>query len=192
MTSMMSIPSTTHGQHAFSMVPKAEIPRSQFNRSNGIKTTFYGGDLVPVFVDEVLPGDTFNLRATMFARLATPLTPFMDNLYLDTFFFFVPNRLVWNNWEKFNGAQDNPGDSTSYLVPQQVAPAGGYAVGSVQDYFGLPTGVAGYTHNALPLRAYNLIHNTWFRDQNLQSSVTVDKGDSPDIVTGKQIGRAHV
>ena len=125
MTSMMSIPSTTHGQHAFSMVPKAEIPRSQFNRSNGIKTTFYGGDLVPVFVDEVLPGDTFNLRATMFARLATPLTPFMDNLYLDTFFFFVPNRLVWNNWEKFNGAQDNPGDSTSYLVPQQVAPAGG-------------------------------------------------------------------
>jgi len=183
MSGMMRIPSTTGNQHQFSQTPKADIPRSQFNRSNGTKTTFNGGDLVPVFVDEVLPGDTFNLKMTAFARLATPLTPFMDNLYLDSFFFFVPNRLVWTNWEKFNGAQENPGDSTSYLIPQQVSPAGGYAVGTLQDYFGIPTQIAGLSHNALPLRAYNLIWNQWFRDQNLQNSITVDKGDGPDTVT---------
>lgn len=195
MTSMMNMPGVTAGQHVFSVVPKAEIPRSSFNRSCGLKTTFNGGDIVPVFVDDVLPGDTFNLKMTAFARLATPLTPIMDNLYLDTFFFFVPNRLLWTNWEKFNGAQDNPGDSTSFLTPQQVAPAStGYAVGSLQDYFGLPTGVAGYTHNALPLRAYNLIWNTWFRDQNLQNSLTVDKGDGPDTVANyvmKKRGKRH-
>lgn len=181
MPSMMNMPGTTSGQHMFSQVPKAEIPRSQFNRSNGFKTTFDAGDLVPCFIDDVLPGDTFNLKMSAFARLATPLTPFMDNLYLDTFFFFVPNRLVWSNWEKFNGEQENPGDSTSYLTPQMEAPAStGYAVGSVQDYMGLPTGIADYSHNALPLRAYNLIYNQWFRDQNLQDSVVVDKGDGPD------------
>jgi len=171
--------------HSFAMVPKAEIPRSSFDTQYAHKTTFDGGYLVPIYCDEVLPGDMHNVKATMFARLATPLFPVMDNLHLDTFFFFVPNRLVWNNWTKFMGEQANPGDSTSYVVPQITSTAGGYAVGSVFDHFGLPTagqitGSNTVTHNALPLRAYNLIYNEWFRDENLQNSVTVHKGDGPD------------
>ena len=139
--------------------------------------------IVPIFVDEVLPGDTFNLSITAFARMATPIYPLMDNLFMDTFFFYVPYRLLWNNWERMNGAQDNPGDSTSYLVPIATSPAGGYLENSLQDYLGLPTKIAGYTHSQLPLRAYNLIYNDWFRDQNLQNAITVDKGDGPDTVT---------
>jgi len=171
--------------HSFAMVPKAEIPRSSFDTQYAHKTTFDGGYLVPIYCDEVLPGDMHNVKATMFARLATPLFPVMDNLHLDTFFFFVPNRLVWNNWVKFMGEQANPGDSISYVVPQITSTAGGYAVGSVFDHFGLPTagqitGSNTVTHNALPLRAYNLIYNEWFRDENLQNSVTVHKGDGPD------------
>lgn len=197
MPQMMNLPGTTHNQHVFSTVPKAEIPRSSFDLTHGFKQTFDAGYLVPCLLQEVLPGDTFNLKMTAFARLSPQAlqVPIMDNLYLDSFFFFVPNRLVWNNWEKFNGAQDNPGDSTSYVVPQQVSPAGtGYAVGSLQDYLGLPTGVPGYTHSALPLRGHNLIWNTWFRDQNLQNSLTVDKGDGPDTVTNytlKRRGKRH-
>jgi len=171
--------------HSFAMVPKAEIPRSSFDTQYAHKTTFDAGYLVPIYCDEVLPGDMHNVKATMFARLATPLFPVMDNLHLDTFFFFVPNRLVWNNWVKFMGEQANPGDSISYVVPQITSTAGGYAVGSVFDHFGLPTagqitGTNTVTHNALPLRAYNLIYNEWFRDENLQNSVTVHKGDGPD------------
>ena len=171
----------------FTMIPKAEIPRSRFDAQYTHKTTFDAGFLVPVYVDEVLPGDTFNLRMTAFARLATPLFPVMDNLHLDSFFFFVPNRLIWNNWVKFMGQQDNPNDSISFVVPQQVTPAGGYAVGSLQDYMGLPTVgqvTAGNTvsHCAFWPRAYNLIWNEWFRDENLQNSVVVDKGDGPDNV----------
>ena len=124
---------------SFARVPSVGIPRSTFNRNHGYKTTFDAGYLVPVYVDEVLPGDTFKLRMTAFARLSTPLFPVMDNLKLSSFFFFVPNRLIWNNWQRFMGQQDNPGDSISYVVPQQVSPAGGYAVGSLQDYMGLPT-----------------------------------------------------
>jgi hypothetical protein len=166
--------------HSFSRVPQADIPRSKFDRSCGYKTTFDAGYLVPVFVDEVLPGDTFSARLTAFARLATPLHPFMDNLFLDTHFFFVPNRLIWSNWERFNGAQDNPGDSTDFLVPQMTAPAAGYVNGSLSDYFGIPTEVPNLPHNSLHHRAYNLIWNEWFRDQNLQDSVVVDTGDGPD------------
>jgi len=171
--------------HSFAMVPKADIPRSKFSMQKTLKTTFDSGYLVPIMCEEVLPGDTFNCRVTMFGRLATPLFPVMDNLHLDSFFFFVPNRLVWNNWVKFMGEQDNPADSISYSIPQQVSPTGGYAVGSLQDYFGLPTvGQVGsgntVSHSALPVRAYNLIYNQWFRDQNLQNSVLVDKTDSPD------------
>jgi hypothetical protein len=170
------------------MVPRAEIPRSSFNIQTAHKTTFDSGFLVPVYVDEVLPGDTFNLRMTAFARLATPLYPTMDNLYLDSFFFFVPNRLIWNNWQRFMGQQDNPTDSISYVVPTTSTPTGGYAVGSIFDYMGLPTvGQVGagstVTHNVLHLRAYNLIYNEWFRDENLQNSVTVNKGDGPDAYT---------
>lgn len=174
--------------HSFAMVPKAEIPRSSFDTQYAHKTTFDGGYLVPIYCDEVLPGDMHNVKATMFARLATPLFPVMDNLHLDTFFFFVPNRLVWSNWVKFMGEQANPTDSISYVVPQITSPAGGYAVGSVFDHFGLPTagqitGSNTVTHNALPLRAYNLIYNEWFRDENLQNSVVVNTGDSGDDVT---------
>jgi len=171
-------------QHSFARVPSANIPRSSFDRSCGHKTTFDAGLLVPIFVDEALPGDTFNAKLTAFGRLATPLHPFMDNLFMDTHFFFVPNRLVWDNWEKFNGAQDNPGDSTDFLVPQMVAPAStGYANSTLSDYFGIPTGVPDLPHNSLWHRAYNLIYNEWFRDQNLQDSVVVDKGDGPDDPT---------
>jgi hypothetical protein len=170
------------------MVPRAEIPRSSFVIETAHKTTFNAGDLIPIYVDEVLPGDTFNLRMTAFTRLATPLYPTMDNLHLDSFFFFVPNRLIWSNWQKFMGQQDNPGDSTSYVVPTVTSPASGYAIGSVFDYMGLPTvgqvaTGSTVTHNALHLRAYSLIYNEWFRDENLQNSVTVNKGDGPDTYT---------
>jgi hypothetical protein len=166
--------------HDFSRVPKAEIQRSSFNRSHGLKTTFDAGYLVPIFVDEALPGDTFNLNMTGFGRLATPLTPFMDNLHFETFFFAVPNRLIWDNWQKFNGEQINPGDSTDYLVPTVTSPSGGFTNSSLYDYMGLPTEVAGLEINNLHARAYNLIYNEWFRDQNLQDSVVVDKDDGPD------------
>jgi hypothetical protein len=155
----------------FSAIPRAQIQRSVFNRSHDYKTTFDSGYLVPFFVDEVLPGDSFKLNCSIFCRLATPIVPFMDNLYLETFFFFVPNRLVWKHWENFMGQQDNPGDSTDYLIPQTVAGNTGFAVGSVADYFGIPTSVKGLSVSSLPFRAYQLIFNEWFRDENLQERV---------------------
>ena len=174
--------------HQFTTIPKADIPRSKFDCQSTHKTTFDAGYLVPVYVDEVIPGDTFNLNMTAFARLSTPLFPIMDNMVMDSFFFFVPNRLIWTNWQKFMGQQDNPGDSISYVIPQQVSPTSGYAIGSLQDYMGLPTlgqVTTGNTvsHCAFWPRAYNLIWNEWFRDENLQNSVTVDKGDGPDTIT---------
>jgi hypothetical protein len=167
------------------MIPRADVPRSSFKAEKAHKTTFDAGYLVPVYVDEVLPGDTFNLKMAMFARMSTPLYPLMDNLHLDSFFFFVPNRLVWDNWVKFMGEQAKPSDSIDYLVPTCTSPAGGYAVGSLQDYMGLPTvgqigAEATVTHSSLWLRAYNLIYNEWFRDQNLQDSRPVPTGDGPD------------
>ncbi|QGH73505.1 MAG: major capsid protein [Microviridae sp. ctOsc38] len=180
--SMGRLPSPN--SHNFASVPRAEIPRSQFNRSHNFKTTLDAGYLVPIFVDEALPGDTFRLRMSTFARMATPIVPVMDNLYADFFFFAVPYRLVWNNWQKFNGEQTDPGDSTSYLVPVMTAPAvTGHAIGSLSDYFGIPTGVPLLEHNSLHHRAYNLVYNEWFRDQNLQDSVVVDKDDGPDAST---------
>jgi hypothetical protein len=168
------------------MIPKAEIPRSSFKCQSTHKTTFDSGYLIPVYVDEVLPGDTFNLNMTAFARLSTPLFPLMDNMVMDSFFFFVPNRLLWSNWQKFMGQQENPTDSISYVIPQQVSPTGGYAVNSLQDYMGLPTvgqvdPTKTITHCAFWPRAYNLIWNEWFRDENLQTSAPVDKGDGPDV-----------
>lgn len=171
----------TAGQHRFSKVPSVSIGRSKFDRSCGARTTLNAGDLIPVFVDEVLPGDTFRMSPTFFGRMATLLHPIMENLFLDVFWFFVPNRLVWTNWEKMNGAQDDPGDSTDFQVPIMTAPApNGYAEMSLQDQMGLPPGVDGYTHSALPLRGYNLIWNEWFRDENLQDSIPVDRDDGPD------------
>lgn len=177
-----SVPSVqSRAQHTFSRAPQAAIPRSTFNRSHGCKTTFDEGYLVPVFVDEALPGDTFNLQLHAFARMATPIFPIMDNLYLETFFFAVPYRLVWDNWEKFNGYQVNPGDSTDYVVPTVAMPASvGAAEASLADYFGIPTGIPDLVVNSLFFRAYNLIYNEWFRDENLQDSVVVDLDDGPD------------
>jgi len=174
---MGTLPSTLTKD--FSRVPKVDIQRSVFNRDHGLKTTFDAGYLVPVFYDEALPGDTFTMDANGFGRLATPINPFMDNLYIETFFFAVPYRLIWNNWEKFCGEQDNPGDSTDYLVPQTN---GTITNSTLYDYFGVPTDVS-LSFNNLCGRAYNLIYNEWFRDQNLQDSVTVDKGDGPDTLS---------
>ncbi|UOF82669.1 major capsid protein [Microviridae sp.] len=173
--------------HQFSMVPRADIPRASFNIETSHKTTFDAGYLVPFFCEEVLPGDSFRVSVTAFARLATPIFPVMDNLHLETFFFFVPNRLVWSNWRKFMGEQASPGDSISYVVPQLVSAASGFAVGSVFDYFGLPTvGQVGAGNtvsvNALPLRAYNLIYFDWFRDENLIGAPNLPTGDGPDTV----------
>ena len=183
--------------HSFAMVPKADIPRSSFDTQYAHKTTFDAGFLVPIYCDEVLPGDTHRVKMTAFARLATPLFPVMDNLHLDTFFFFVPNRLVWENWVKFMGEQTNPGDSISYVVPTITSTAGGYGVGTVYDHLGLPTagqitGTNTVTHNVLPLRAYNLIYNEWFRDENLQNSIpfrTTDSGDSVSDFTLRRRGK---
>lgn len=185
--------------HQFAMIPRADIPRSRFRRQTAHKTTFDAGYLVPIYADEVLPGDTFNLKLTAFARMATPIFPVMDNLHMETFFFFVPNRLLWDNWQKFMGEQTNPGDSTDFLVPQCESPILGYQQCSLQDYLGLPTAgqiPAGnvYSHSALWLRAYNLIYNEWFRDENLIDSLAVPKDDGPDdpaIYTLRRRGKRH-
>ncbi len=168
--------------HTFGQVPQADIPRSSFNRSHGYKTTFDAGYLVPVFVDEALPGDSFNLKMTGFSRLATPLKPVMDNIFMSTFFFAVPIRLLWDNWQRFNGEQTNPDDSTDFLIPQISSTD--IQANSLSDYFGLPTDVtAPFSHSALWHRAYNLIYNEWFRDENLQDAVPINKGDGPDLST---------
>jgi len=169
--------------HQFSQTPKVETQRSSFDRTHQHKTTFDAGKLIPFYVDEVLPGDSFNVNTTLFGRLATPLHPIMDNMFLDTHYFFVPNRLLWDNFKKFMGEQDNPTDSVDFLVPQLVDNnSTGFPEGGIEDYMGLPiaTQATGLSVSALWHRAYNLIWNEWFRDQNLQDSVTVNKGDGPD------------
>lgn len=161
-------------KHLFSQIPRAQISRSVFDRSHGWKSTFDSGYLVPFLVDEVLPGDSYKVKFNFLARLSTPVVPTMDNLFLDTFYFFVPYRLLWKHWEQFNGQQDYPGASTDYLVPQTSAPVeGGFPVGSLEDYFGLPTGVKGIKANELAARAYALIWNEWFRDENLQNPINL-------------------
>ena len=166
-------------QEHFSQAPSTKIERSTFNRSHGRKTTLNGNYLYPIYVDEVLPGDTHNLTLTTFARMTTQIVPVMDNLFADVFFFFVPNRLVWSNWEKFMGAQDNPGDSISYVMPSLTVD--NFSVQSIQDYFGLPIGISSTASkaraNTLPFRSYNLIYNKWFRDENLINSLTVVTDD---------------
>ncbi|AXH78132.1 MAG: major capsid protein [Microviridae sp.] len=172
--------------HQFAMVPKAEVPRSSFLRQHTHKTTFDENYLVPIYVDEVLPGDTFSLSMTAFARLTTPIFPVMDNMYLDSFFFFVPCRILWNNWVKLMGEQANPGDSIAFTVPSFTSPVGGWITNSLHDYFGLPcvgqvggaATVAGV--NSLPFRAYNKIWNDWFRDENLQTAAFMDATQDTD------------
>jgi len=166
--------------HNFSQVPSAEISRSSFDRSHGHKTTYDAGFLVPIFVDEALPGDTFTLNMSALARLATPIYPIMDNMFLETFFFAVPNRLVWDNWQKFCGEQIDPGDSTDYTIPTLTMAGVGFGEGGLADYFGMPTEVDNLEVSSLFHRAYNLIYNEWFRDENLQDSRVVDRDDGPD------------
>lgn len=185
-----------YSQHSFAQIPSVNMARSQFDRSFTVKDTFDFDYLTPIFVDEILPGDTANVTLNMFARLATQVKPTMDNMFIDFFFFFVPNRLVWEHWEKFNGAQDNPNDTTDYIVPQMtLASNQNFAVGSIYDKMGLPTGVNQIKlNNTLPLRAYNLIWNEWFRDQNMQDSITVPKDDGPDEITDyalRKRGKRH-
>lgn len=178
---------TVMQQHNFAVSPAVNIQRSAFNRSHGLKTTFNSGQLIPIFFDEVLPGDTHNLAMSTFGRLATPLVPVMDNMYMDFFFFFVPTRLTWTNWERLQGHKDNPSDSTDFLVPQ-ISVSSQYLNGTLADYMGIPTYKTGFSHSALPFRAISLIYNQWFRDENLQNSVTVSLGDGPD--TQASIGDA--
>jgi len=181
--------------HVFSQVPQVQIPRSSFDRSHGYKTTFDEGLLIPFLLDEALPGDTFNVNLTAFSRLATPIFPVMDNMFMDTQFFAVPIRLVWDNWQKFNGEQIDPGDSTDFTVPVMTAPAaGGHALNSLSDYMGIPTEINSLEHNSLFHRAYNLIWNEWYRDENLQDSVVVDRDDGPDLTTDYSLlrrGKRH-
>lgn len=180
--------------HAFDRVPTVSHPRSVFNRSHGYKCTFDAGYLIPFFADEAMPGDSINLKCTVLLRLLSAATrPFMDNLFVDVFYFAVPNRLLWTNWVKFMGEQDNPADSISYTVPQVTMPnvaSGGVAVGTLYDYFGIETGAlsgggatTGLTINNLHGRAYNLIWKQWFRSEVLQNSPVVDVDDGPDTVT---------
>lgn len=168
-------------QHLFSQIPSTNIQRSVFDRSHTHKTTFDAGYLVPFYLDEVLPGDSFKISATTFARLNTPIVPFMDNLYLDTFFFYVPTRLLWRHWKNFNGEQKNPGDSVDFIIPT-FKKGTTFVADSLGDHFGLPTGVALDNVNCLPFRAYNLIYNEWFRDENLIDSVFFDDGDGTDDI----------
>jgi hypothetical protein len=170
------------GGFTFSQVPVADIPRSTFNRSHGHKTTFDSGYLIPFYVDEALPGDTFDVKVNLFARLATPVVPIMDNMFMEVFFFAVPNRLVWKNWPFFMGERSQPLSSIDYLVPE-VAPVEGQAFerGSIFDYMGYPVGVINARASALFPRAYNLIYDEWFRDQNFCDAVgAFEDSDGPD------------
>lgn len=186
----MSIQPTQHIQgpqiSQFNNIAPNPIPRSLFQRNFTRRSTFNADYLVPMFVDEILPGDDVNINMNAQVRMSTPIKPLYDNLYLETFYFFIPNRLVWDNWEKFQGQQTNPGDSTAYTIPKldkSVAPLAttGFTVQSVYDYLGLPTLVTGIDNiSSLFNRSYDLVHNDWFRDENLQNSVTVPTGDGPD------------
>lgn len=172
----------------FATLPHADISRSRFDRSSSLKTSFNVGDVIPFYIDEVLPGDTFNVRTSKVVRMQSLITPVMDNIYLDTYFFFVPNRLVWSHWKEFNGENTQSAwlPSVEYEVPQLVAPDGGWNIGTLADYFGLPTGVNNLSVSALPFRAYGLIMNEWFRDENLSDPLNIPVDDA--TVTGVNTG----
>lgn len=172
--------------HRFSDAPAMYMKRTKFDRSHVYKTTFDSGKLIPVFVDEVLPGDTTRMSVNYFARLATPVKPIMDNIYLDWFFFFVPNRLVWEHWQNFCFEQEDPDDSTDFVIPTVSATGNSENayIGSLWDYFGLPVNTSGNLSgiSALPFRGVYLIWNEWFRDENLQKSVKIQKGDTNEVL----------
>lgn len=179
----------------FAITPNVQIPRSSFDRSHGYKTTIDVDYLYPIYVDEVLPGDTFNVNMTGFARLNTPIHPIMDNLYMETFFFEIPLRILWSNFRKFMGERyPNPTSSIDYTVPQVVLSGNKNDVGTLCDYFGLPVNVDGISVSALPFRAYNLIWNQWFKDQNLQNDIDIITGDGPDSQDSyvlKKVNKKH-
>jgi len=167
--------------HRFGQVPRADIPRSSFDLSHGLKTTFDADYLIPVGVWDVIPGDSWNCKTTILARLATPLRPLMDNIYIDYFAFFVPYRILWTNFEKFMGAQTDPGDSIDYTIPV-IEGTPTIATGDIGDYMGLPIGFSGdsLATSAMPFRAMIKIYNDWFRDENLIDSITEITNDGPD------------
>ena len=171
----------------FAATPRADVPRSQFRTEHTHKTTFDFDKLIPIYVKEVLPGDYISGRMQLLARLMSPLNyPLMDYLEIRSEFFYVPNRLVWTNFVKMMGERKNPADSIDYTIPQITSNPTGFSVGSLGDYFGLPTEgtlAAAININALPFRMYNLIWNEWYRDQNLQNSLTVDLGDTTINIT---------
>ncbi len=170
-------------QSHFAMIPQANIRRSVFDRSHVYKTTFNEGQLIPYFVDEVIPGDTFTLNPVEFCRLATPVVPFMDNIYIESFFFFVPSRLVYDKWVNLCGEQENPEDSTDYLVPTVVL--NGDMTNKLPDYMGIACASGTFNNvsvNCLPFRSYWLIWNEWFRDENLQKSVKISKGEESAVL----------
>ncbi len=183
-------------KHDFARAPTAEILRSKFDMSHGLKTTHDCDGLYPILVHDVVPGDTINLKCSFFARLATPLHPILDNLYYTLFFFFVPYRVLWVNWEKFMGSQEDPGDSIDFTIPKFAA-GETFALGSLGDYMGLPLTTNLTTQNnvsTLPFRAYIKIWNQWFRDQNQQSSVDeyTDNGTDAESDFPLQVrGKAH-
>lgn len=174
------------------MIARGDVPRSKFSGSFSVKLTFDAGLLIPFHVEEVYPGDHFRYEFTPFVRTATPLFPIMDSQRIDIHCFFVPNRLVWTNWVKLMGEQGNPGDSSAFSVPQMTPVGTDFAVGSLADYFGLPTQgqtAAALSVNALPFRAYNLIYNAWYRDENLINSVGINTGDSTSNDGNYQVRR---
>lgn len=164
----------------FAQLPKVDISRSRFDRSASVKTSFNVGDLVPFYVDEVLPGDTFKVKTSKVVRMQPLVAPIMDNVYLDTYYFFVPNRLTWTHWRELMGENTESAwiPETEYSVPQVTAPAGGWSNGTIADYMGIPTQVGGLSVNALPFRAYALICNEWFRDENLTDPLNISVSDA--------------
>jgi hypothetical protein len=174
-------------QH-YEQVPHAEIRRAKFQRDFNLLTTMNEGDLVPIYLDEVLPADTFKINLNALVRMATPLYPVMDNAYMDFYFFFVPARLLWNHFQNLMGQNDSTfwAETTEYTTPVTTAPEGGWNVGTLADYFGIPTGVSGLKVNSLPFRAYAKVWNEWFRDENLQQPVTQSKDDT--TTTGVNTG----
>ena len=175
-------------QSRFSVAPQVDIKRSIFDRSFQHKTTGNVGDLIPFFVDEVLPGDTFVVDTAFVARMTTPIKPVMDNAYIDIFYFAVPNRLLWDHWKEFCGENYRSpwADETEYSIPQLTAPSGGWQKGTIADYMGIPINVANISVNALPFRAYALIWNEWFRDQNVQDPCVVSKDDATNAGTNAE------
>ena len=159
---------------------RIDMSRSTFDRNSSVKTSFNVGDIVPFYVDEVLPGDTFDIDTSKVIRMPSLLTPIMDNLYLDTYYFFVPNRIVWQHWKELMGENNESAwiPTTEYEVPQITAPSGGWSIGTIADYMGVPTGVSGLSVNALPFRAYALICNEWFRDENLCDPLNIPLTDA--------------